>query len=88
LAEKPSRKNKSVRTKPAEKFKLHLSKMGDKPPLPDGLSYKVAISHYLEEMSKLIRDTLKTRWPDLKFFQHVSIIITVNFILYQSTIIF
>ncbi|RGB21299.1 hypothetical protein C1646_778429 [Rhizophagus diaphanus] len=27
-------------------------------PLLDGLSYKVAISQYLEEMSKLIRDTL------------------------------
>jgi hypothetical protein len=79
LAEKPNSKNKSVQTRPAEKFKLHLSKIEDKSPLPDDLSYKVAISHYLEEMSKLIRDTLKTRWPDLKF----SIIMTVNFI-YQS----
>ncbi|CAB4429114.1 unnamed protein product [Rhizophagus irregularis] len=41
--------------------------MEDKPPLLDGSSYKVAISQYFEEMSKLIRDTLKTRWPDLKF---------------------
>ncbi|PKK68916.1 hypothetical protein RhiirC2_781665 [Rhizophagus irregularis] len=32
-----------------------LNKIEDKPPLPDGLSYKVAISQYLEEMSKLIR---------------------------------
>lgn len=54
-----------------------------KPPLPDGLNYKDAISHYLGEMSKLIKETLKTRWPDLRFFQHVSIIMTVN-LFYQS----
>ncbi|CAB4441737.1 unnamed protein product [Rhizophagus irregularis] len=57
---------------PAEKFKLHLSKMEDKPPLLDGLSYKVAISQYLENLLEIL-------WPDLKF----SIIMSVNFI-YQS----
>src|SRR5437016_5636650 len=72
LAERPNRKkNKSVGTNPAEKFKLHLGKMENKPPLPRGLNYKTAISHYLKEMGNLIRVTLRTRWPDLDFFQQV-----------------
>ena len=79
MAERPNRKkNKSVGTNPAEKFKLHLGKMENKPPLPRGLNYKTAISHYLKEMGNLIKVTLRTHWPDLVFFQQVLIIMTVN----------
>ena len=52
--------------------------MENKPPLPRDLNYKTAITHYLKEMGNLIKETLKTRWPDLVFFQQVLIIMTVN----------
>src|SRR6185312_2451483 len=57
LAQRPNRRNKSVDTKPAEKFKLHLGRMKDKPPLPIGISYKTAITDYLREMSEVIKET-------------------------------
>src|SRR6185437_5630028 len=88
LAERPSRRNKSVDTKPAERFKLHLGKMENKPPLPSGLSYKTAITDYLREMGSVIKETLKIRWPTLEFFQQVLIIMTVNLIIWKKKIFF
>ncbi|GBB94068.1 hypothetical protein RclHR1_22870002 [Rhizophagus clarus] len=78
LAEKPNKKIKSSDIKPAEKFKLHLSKMDDKnkPPLPEGLDPKTAITDYLREMGKIMKETIKSRW-DIDFFKQVLIVMTI-----------
>src|SRR4051794_18426665 len=64
LAEKPNKKVQSSDIKPVEKFKLHLSKMENKPYLPKGLDYTTAITDYLKEMGKVMKDTLKIRWQN------------------------
>ncbi|PKC05328.1 hypothetical protein RhiirA5_421046 [Rhizophagus irregularis] len=53
LAKRPKRK-KVIDKKPVELFKLHLGKMSNKPPLPNGLDYKKAITDYLHEFGKVI----------------------------------
>ncbi|CAG8498590.1 176_t:CDS:2 [Paraglomus occultum] len=82
LASRPKRKKNSaaaVETKPVELFKLHLGEIehSKKPPLPIGLDFRKAITDYLRQLSKLIKDTLKTRWPGLEFDRHVLKVMTV-----------
>ena len=78
LAERPSKKKNSSGIKPVERFKLHLSNIENKPYLPEGLKYKTVITDYLREMGKVMKDTLKARWKNINFFQHVLIIMTVK----------
>ncbi|CAB4441971.1 unnamed protein product [Rhizophagus irregularis] len=68
-------KNKFV----VEHFKLHLSNIPDneKPVLPKGINYKKAITDYLKCMGKLIKESITTRWPNVKFMEQVLIILTV-----------
>ncbi|PKC05322.1 hypothetical protein RhiirA5_502189 [Rhizophagus irregularis] len=60
-----------------ENFLLYLSKMENKPYLPEGLDYKTAITDYLREMSNFVKDTLRTRWSDIDFYKNVLIILQV-----------
>ncbi|PKK57857.1 hypothetical protein RhiirC2_871727 [Rhizophagus irregularis] len=62
-----------------ERFKLHLSNIPDneKPVLPKGINYKKAITDYLKCMGKLIKETIAARWPNVRFMEQVSIILTV-----------
>ncbi|CAI2174174.1 6280_t:CDS:2 [Funneliformis geosporum] len=76
LAERPTRRNKNTTSKPVERFKLHLGKMENKPPLPNGLDYKKAITDYLRELSKLIKQTIDNHWK-LDFFEQVLLVVTV-----------
>ena len=64
-------------TKPVENFLLYLSKMENKPPLPNGLDYKKVITDYLKEMGNLIKESLNELWYGLKFFENVLIIMPV-----------
>uniref|UniRef100_U9TFC6 Uncharacterized protein n=1 Tax=Rhizophagus irregularis (strain DAOM 181602 / DAOM 197198 / MUCL 43194) TaxID=747089 RepID=U9TFC6_RHIID len=66
-------------SKPVEHFKLHLSNIPDneKPVLPKGINYKKAITDYLKCMGELIKETIATRWPNVKFMEQVLIILTV-----------
>ena len=82
LAEQPNKKEKTCDIKPVEKFKLHLSKIENKPYLPKGLHFTTAITDYLKEMGKVMKDTLKTRWQKLDFFKQVLIIMTVKIYYY------
>ncbi|PKY34710.1 hypothetical protein RhiirB3_454690, partial [Rhizophagus irregularis] len=83
LAKKPKKsKGKSknqTASKPVEHFKLHLSNIPDneKPVLPKGINYKKAITDYLKCMGKLIKETIAARWPNVRFMEQVSIILTV-----------
>ncbi|RIA97902.1 hypothetical protein C1645_210333 [Glomus cerebriforme] len=80
LAQKQNRRNKnSLSLKSVELFKLHLGNIpqDEKPPLPHQLSYEKAISDYLFELGKLIKETVSTRWYGLKFFEHVLLIISI-----------
>ncbi|CAB5295713.1 unnamed protein product [Rhizophagus irregularis] len=83
LAKKPKKskgksKNQNA-SKPIEHFKLHLGNMPDneKPVMPKGINYRKAIVDYLKCMGKLIKETIGTRWPNVKFMDHVLIILTV-----------
>ncbi|CAB5180920.1 actin-like ATPase domain-containing protein [Rhizophagus irregularis] len=79
LAQRQSRKNKDSPSKSVELFKLHLGNISqtEKPPLPNQLSYEKAISDYLHELGKLIKETVTTRWHGIRFFEHVLLVISV-----------
>ncbi|RIA90017.1 hypothetical protein C1645_805944 [Glomus cerebriforme] len=91
LAGPPEDKNKKKRKKDknkeqqnfdvkfAEKFKLCLSKEEGKckPYLPEGLSHKTAITHYLKKMGDVLKEILKKPCQDIDFFNQVLIIMTV-----------
>ncbi|CAG8654182.1 3583_t:CDS:2 [Ambispora gerdemannii] len=82
LAEKSSRRRSAQSnnsSKVAELFKLHLGKVaeGDRPPLPTGLDPKKAVTDYLREIGKLIKNKVSARWPGLIFHKHVRIVLTV-----------
>ncbi|RIA82246.1 hypothetical protein C1645_881134 [Glomus cerebriforme] len=64
-------------SRPVELFKLHLGKLFDnlKPKLP--VDYKKAITDYLREIGKLIKEMITTHWPGIKFLENVLIIIAV-----------
>jgi hypothetical protein len=78
IIERPNRRNKFTNIKFIERFKLHLSNMENKPYLPEGFDYKIAIIDYLREIGKVMKDTLKIRWRDINFYEQVLIIMTVN----------
>ncbi|PKY52286.1 hypothetical protein RhiirA4_496179 [Rhizophagus irregularis] len=80
LAQRQSRRNgDSSSSKTVELFKLHLGNIpqNEKPPLPRQLSYDKAISDYLRELGKLIKETISTRWQGIKFFEHVLLVISI-----------
>ncbi|GBC35704.2 hypothetical protein GLOIN_2v1030945 [Rhizophagus irregularis DAOM 181602=DAOM 197198] len=83
LAQKQSkhaRKNKDLSSsKTVELFKLHLGNIpqNEKPPLPYQLNYEKAISDYLRELGKLIKETISTRWHGISFFEHVLLVISI-----------
>ncbi|RHZ81663.1 hypothetical protein Glove_117g481 [Diversispora epigaea] len=60
-----------------ELFKLCLIKSIKRPTLPPGLSFKTAISDYLRKLGDSIKETLESRWPGLKFFRQVLLVLTV-----------
>ncbi|GES81280.1 hypothetical protein GLOIN_2v1470314 [Rhizophagus clarus] len=61
----------AMKKSPIELFKLHLGDIpeSNKPYLPPNLSYKKAITDYLREIGKLIKKTVKTRWPGIEWHQ-------------------
>ncbi|PKY37992.1 hypothetical protein RhiirA4_500118 [Rhizophagus irregularis] len=64
LAKRPNRRKNENRKRPVELFKLHLGNLSDhlKPKLP--IDYKKAISDYLGEIGKRIKETITTSWPN------------------------
>ncbi|CAB4375322.1 unnamed protein product [Rhizophagus irregularis] len=73
-----TRKQKnSGNDKPVELFKLHLGDLLDefKPKLP--VDYKKAITDYLREIGKVIKEIIDTRWLKIDYFENVLLIITV-----------
>ncbi|RIA97905.1 hypothetical protein C1645_801499 [Glomus cerebriforme] len=80
LAKRQKKKDRGKNPpKPVELFKLHLGNIPEdkKPILPPGLSYKKAITDYLREMGKLIKETVTMRWPNVDFMTQIKIVITV-----------
>ncbi|GES84968.1 hypothetical protein GLOIN_2v1702288 [Rhizophagus clarus] len=79
LANEPSKKAKNKQPRPVEMFKLHLGDVPEtkKPKLPNGITPERAITDYLREMGKVIKDEIKRCWPDIDFYRHVRIIVTV-----------
>ncbi|GBC29314.2 uncharacterized protein OCT59_009912 [Rhizophagus irregularis] len=75
LAKRPKRK-KVIDKKPVELFKLHLGKMSNKPPLPNGLDYKKAITDYLHEFGKVVKNKIDDCWK-VNFFTQVLFIFTI-----------
>jgi hypothetical protein len=86
LAKPPSpsdkkKKKKKVQvgnTKIAEKFKLHLCKIEEKPYLPKGLDYKTAIIDYLKQIRNAMEKALTRRYQKINIHEQVSIVMTVN----------
>ncbi|PKY62189.1 hypothetical protein RhiirA4_449966, partial [Rhizophagus irregularis] len=80
LAQRQSRRSKdSSSSKTVELIKLHLGNIpqNEKPSLPRQLNYEKAISDYLRELGKLIKETISTRWHGIKFFEHVLLVISI-----------
>ncbi|KAG9293840.1 hypothetical protein G9A89_019178 [Geosiphon pyriformis] len=70
LAKEPSRRERRpIDHPPVELFKLHLADMSEekKPKMPIGLNFRTAITDFLSEMQKLIKETLEKRWPSVTF---------------------
>lgn len=57
-----------------ELFKFLLGEMENKPPLPR----EKAISDYLHELSKIVKEKICRRWESIDFYNQVLIILTVN----------
>ncbi|RIA82248.1 hypothetical protein C1645_809689 [Glomus cerebriforme] len=78
LSKRPNKKkgNKNE-SRPVELFKLYLGKLSDelKPKLP--VDYKKAITDYLREIGKLIKDSISSAWSEIEFLENVLIVITV-----------
>ncbi|CAB4421887.1 unnamed protein product [Rhizophagus irregularis] len=80
LAKKPNRRTKSQnneRNNPVELFALYLSSLDEssKPKLP--VDYKKAITDYLREIGKVIKETVVMRWPRVDYFKNTLLVITV-----------
>ncbi|RHZ44938.1 hypothetical protein Glove_707g31 [Diversispora epigaea] len=60
-----------------ELFKLCLMKSAQKPTLPLRLDFETAISDYLHKLGDSIKQTLESKWPGLKFFSQVLLVLTV-----------
>ncbi|GBB85957.1 hypothetical protein RclHR1_01240008 [Rhizophagus clarus] len=80
MAKMPKRRNDEQNNegnKPVEMFKLHLGDISDKfkPELPVG--YKKAITDYLREIGKEIKEIVATRWPKVDYFENVLLILTI-----------
>ncbi|PKY50239.1 actin-like ATPase domain-containing protein [Rhizophagus irregularis] len=78
LSKRPNKKKKTKNgSRPVELFKLHLGNLSDnlKPELP--VDYKKAITDYLREIGKLIKEMVTTHWDGINFLERVLIVITV-----------
>ncbi|RIA87546.1 hypothetical protein C1645_827657 [Glomus cerebriforme] len=80
LAKKQTRRTRRSTiedSKPVELFKLHLGDLLDehKPKLP--VDYRKAITDYLREIGKVIKETIATRWPRIDYFENVLLVITI-----------
>ncbi|GBC29268.1 uncharacterized protein OCT59_009873 [Rhizophagus irregularis] len=60
-------------------FKLYLGNclVKFKPTLPEPLTYRKAITDYLYEMGKLIKETIPKHWSGIDFMEHVLLVLTV-----------
>ncbi|KAF0480254.1 actin-like ATPase domain-containing protein [Gigaspora margarita] len=81
-ANEPTRrrkKDKSVPSRPIELFKLHLGDIPkeQKPILPSKITPEMAITDYLREMGKFIKEEVERRWPGIDFFKMVRLVATV-----------
>ncbi|RIA97407.1 hypothetical protein C1645_814119 [Glomus cerebriforme] len=73
-----SRRKKNSNIKLVENFLLCLSRMDNYPPLPNGLSYKQAITDYLREMRGLIEETINSCYPGIDFYRHILFVMPVS----------
>ncbi|CAB4424740.1 unnamed protein product [Rhizophagus irregularis] len=81
LAGEPPKRNKKNKDlpKPVELFKFHLGRVPDskKPKLPAKVTPERAITDYLREMGKTIKQEIGRRWPGVDFYSNVRIVVTV-----------
>ncbi|PKY55540.1 hypothetical protein RhiirA4_475072 [Rhizophagus irregularis] len=77
LRVRPKRKNRKQNSKPVELFKLHLGYLPDnlKPKLP--IDYKKAITDYLREIGKLIKENIRCKWHGIKYSKNVLLVLTI-----------
>ncbi|PKK64400.1 actin-like ATPase domain-containing protein [Rhizophagus irregularis] len=77
LAKRQGRRNDNTETQPVELFKLCLGNLEEnlKPILT--VNYKKAITDYLREMGKLIKERIECHWEDLNIFEEVLFVLTV-----------
>ncbi|GES97211.1 hypothetical protein GLOIN_2v1845494 [Rhizophagus clarus] len=74
---KMNKQNNCESSKPVELFKLHLGDLLDehKPKLP--VDYRKAITDYLREIGKVIKETVAKRWTKIDYFEDVLLVISV-----------
>ncbi|CAJ0754400.1 23252_t:CDS:2 [Entrophospora sp. SA101] len=78
LSKRPHRRKKKViEAQPVELFKLHLGDMPAKLKPKLELDYKKAITDYLKEIGRWMKDTITTRWCGIDFKNDVLLIITM-----------
>ncbi|RGB27134.1 hypothetical protein C1646_769515 [Rhizophagus diaphanus] len=77
LSVRPNRKNRKQNSKPVELFKLYLGDLPDnlKPILP--IDYKKAITDYLREIGKLIKENIRCNWHGIDYSENVLLVLTI-----------
>lgn len=85
MAERTIRRksNAADDSKSVELFKLHLGNIEEKPYLPEGLDYKKAITDYLHEIGKMMKNYLSDKYKYLDFHDQVIIILTVGIFIFK-----
>ncbi|RIB26527.1 hypothetical protein C2G38_2138260 [Gigaspora rosea] len=80
LSSEPTKRKRSELPKPIEYFKFYL---GDdipeskKPKLPQEITFEKAITDFLREMGKTMKEKIENSWPDIDFYKQVLLVFTV-----------
>ncbi|RIB26528.1 hypothetical protein C2G38_2138261 [Gigaspora rosea] len=80
LSSEPTKRKRHNLPKPVEYFKFYL---GDdipeekKPKLPPEVPFEKAISDFLHEMGKTMKEKVENHWPGIDFLKHVLLVFTV-----------
>ncbi|KAF0368599.1 actin-like ATPase domain-containing protein [Gigaspora margarita] len=80
LSSEPTKRKRYKLPKPVEYFKFYL---GDdipeekKPKLPPEVPFEKAITDFLHEMGKTMKEKVENHWPGIDFYKHVLLVFTV-----------
>ncbi|KAF0428017.1 actin-like ATPase domain-containing protein [Gigaspora margarita] len=79
LSSEPSKRKRLNLPKPLEYFKFYLGDVpaNKKPILPQEITFEKAISDFLCEMGKTMKEKIENHWPGINFHKHVLLVFSV-----------